>query len=504
MATASVDILQEPASHETCDVEAQEEQASFERLKPEEQTDEVVIMYAVIRAGASIIYETPALADFLGQCCMNNATTIGIQVIPTGALGVQPGGGKIDVGSTNLPGSSLNWTTAGPVFNTSTINCAVSPCSILAINRNIRNPYVSMWNLNVQRAFTNNVSLQVAYVGNHGTKLYSIYDINQVENQSPAEIACAHCEAIADRPFGTTFPFLQFINYLTNGYESNYNGLQSTLTGRNYHGLSFIIGYTYAHSLDQASDDRITTPQNSRDPAAEYGSSDTDIRHRVTLSLTYAIPGIKSRAQLLEGWQLNSIVVLQGGQPWPVIDTGNDISGTGESNDRWNFFGNPSDFSPSPYGAIPFFPGGTTAQPGQTLAIDNSACVAHASLAALESYGCYVKGNSVMTPPDFGTFGTMGRNLFRGPAFYNWDLSIVKNWKFGERLTAQLRGEFFNVLNHPNFANPWGPQGTYGQVDPSSPSSFGLAGATPDVASANPVIGTGGPRNIQVGLKFIF
>jgi hypothetical protein len=109
-----------------------------------------------------------------------------------------------------------------------------------------------------------------------------------------------------------------------------------------------------------------------------------------------------------------------------------------------------------------------------------------------------------MIPPAIGTFGTMGRNIFRGPALMDWDLSLVKNFRFGERLTAQLRGEFFNVLNHPALSSPYGVNATFFQVDPSVPSSFGCACATPDVAEANPVVGTGGPRNIQMGLKLIF
>jgi hypothetical protein len=98
----------------------------------------------------------------------------------------------------------------------------------------------------------------------------------------------------------------------------------------------------------------------------------------------------------------------------------------------------------------------------------------------------------------------MGRNIFRGPGLYNWDFSLMKNWRIRDGLRAQLRGEFFNLLNHPALANPYGVNATFFQVDPSVPSSFGCACATPDVAEANPVIGTGGPRNIQLGLKFIF
>ena len=109
-----------------------------------------------------------------------------------------------------------------------------------------------------------------------------------------------------------------------------------------------------------------------------------------------------------------------------------------------------------------------------------------------------------MLPPNSGTFGTMGRNIFRGPSYRNVDFSIVKKWKFNERAGVQFRAELFNVLNHPSFANPYGVGGQLGNVDPSSPGSFGASSLTPDVAAANPVIGSGGPRAIQLGVKFLF
>lgn len=109
-----------------------------------------------------------------------------------------------------------------------------------------------------------------------------------------------------------------------------------------------------------------------------------------------------------------------------------------------------------------------------------------------------------MIPPGLGTFGTMGRNTFPDSGFRNWDFSVSKNFKFGERLGIQGRVELFNILNHPNFANPYGGQNGYGQNDPSAPSSFGCGCATPDVAAANPVVGSGGSRAVQFGLKFLF
>jgi hypothetical protein len=75
------------------------------------------------------------------------------------------------------------------------------------------------------------------------------------------------------------------------------------------------------------------------------------------------------------------------------------------------------------------------------------------------------------------------------------DFSISKNTKLGEHLTLQLRAEFFNIINHPNFA------GIDGEL---AGSSAGLAEFTPDIAASNPVLGSGGSRHIQLGAKFIF
>jgi hypothetical protein len=94
----------------------------------------------------------------------------------------------------------------------------------------------------------------------------------------------------------------------------------------------------------------------------------------------------------------------------------------------------------------------------------------------------------------------MGRNIFRDAGFRNMDLSVFKNWTVKERLTAQFRAEFFNVLNHTILANP-GPAGTSGIA---STSNFGCSCVTPDQAATNPILGSGGARAIQLGLKLIF
>jgi hypothetical protein len=457
----------------------------------------------VLRAGGGLMYENVNWESFLA---FNNS--FGLTNVPTGAIINAAGGtagGTITAGNLSIPPTPPQWDSATPLFGnvgTSTISCDpvnASPCPIMSVVRNLSTPYVWSYNLNVQHSFTPNISLEVGYVGNKGTNLTGIRDANQEAPGSDSQ---------ATRPYNTKFPYLSNIFQMGNFYKSNYNGLQATLTARNYHGLTMVMGYTYAHAIDDVGANwdfgaGYGLPQDSNNLAAEYASSDFDIRHRLTISFIYNIPGKKGYAQMLEGWEISSIATLESSQPWGPIDLTTDLIGTGGlpvsppqfGPQRWDFVGNPQDFRSGPQ-PIPFFAGAS-----------NPACVAQATtpalMTSLQTWGCYVKGTGIMTPPAAGQFGTMGRNTFPDSGFKNLDFSVGKNWHFGERLHAQFRAEFFNILNHPNFANPYGGQNGYGQNDPGV-GGFGCGCATPDVAAANPVIGSGGSRAVQLGLKLLF
>jgi hypothetical protein len=389
------------------------------------------------------------------------------------------------------------------------------------MERNFRTPYVENWTLGIQHAFSSKFALDVSYVGNHGTKLPGVIDLNQPAPTTGTPVL----------PFATQFPYLEYINYLSNIYGSTYEGLQTTLTARNYHGLEFVAGYTYSHALDDMSSNWVAfLPQDSTRPLLDHASGDEDIRHRFTFSITYTLPEKKTKSQLLEGWQINSIITMQSGQPWNINDQSNNFSGTTELSDRWNFFGNPSDFRSGGQDSLPLCTGpgaggcsySTPAGPVLLSAAQSTgfwnACLAHTNPGMLASLntaiangtgGCYVSlnGKSFLLPNAVGTFGTMGRNIFRDTGFHNVDLSLSKNFKLGERVKAQFRVEGFNIFNHPNFANPNGATSGYGQAafaDPSVVGTFGCGCATPDEAAFNPVLGSGSARAIQLGLKFIF
>jgi hypothetical protein len=487
----------------------------------------------VVRLGGSIVYDVIPMSTYLSQQNLQSGPVLfGIGVVPTGATittcpapvaGNCPGGsitkpaiGNIFTTAISLPLSgpgSLNWanqtTPIYPSSVSSLVQCGdgigsdPGPCNTFAMNRNFRTPYVENWTLGIQHSFSGRLALDVTYVGNHAVKLPGVVDLNQPPPTPGAN---------GTLPFAATYPYLGQINFLSNFYGSTYHGLQTTLTSRNYHGLDFVVGYTYSHAMDDLSSNWVAyLPQDSAHPLLEHASGDEDLRHRFTFSVTYTLPEKKTRGQLLEGWQLNTIVALQSGQPWNVNDQNNNFSGVNEASDRWDFFGKPSDFkSIGPNGIPCFGSGGGGACSGAIPAACTNAAtsVGASTLDALNAAGyCYMVNSSVLIPNGFGNFGTMGRNIFRDTGFHNVDLSVSKTFKFGERARAQFRVETFNIFNHPNFANPNGATSGYGQgatADPSQAGLFGCGCSTPDNAAFNPVLGSGSARAIQLGLKILF
>lgn len=421
----------------------------------------------------------------------------------------------------------------------------------MGVDPNLAVPYVMNYNLGITHAFTPNLSMEVEFVGNRARNLLNFADINQaplgasycLNALTPAQMAdgCSNPAAPGPlatqeaRPYYTKFPYLGFINYITNKGYSNYNSLQVSMTQRMTHGFLFNLGYTYGHGLDNGSENRFgPSPENATNVAGEYASSDFDIRHRVTFTATYNIPGIKGLGQLLEGWQLNGIVTYATPQPWSVWDGNSNISGTLELADRWDIFGNPADF-PAAKQSIPYCSGftaagGVASAAGATCNVTNiyggftpaqageaatpAACVGPANAnglaSTLASFGCYVSANnnSVLIAPPLGTYGNMGRNIFRDAGFSDLDFSVFKNFTFKERYGVQFRAEAFNILNHVIPANPYGASSFVNSGNVITPGGngggLGFAGLTPDFAAGNPLIGSGDNRTLQLGLKITF
>jgi len=537
----------------------------------------------VVRAGFSVMHESYTLATFLGQFQLQNTNATGSATIPTAAnLFCTPGlgggviqsacpanaGGTIGLQAVTFTPGQLCW---DPNPATAASTCAAkgqattfpvasaqcgdgigghpAPCDLMQVDPGLRNPYILNYSLGFTHTFGNNLSLEVGYVGNRGSRLLSFVDINNAPlgasyclNTLTAAQKADACvnpampggEATQEaRPFYDKFPYVGFINQIANRSRSNYNSLQVNMTKRMSHGLSFNAGYTFAHGLDTGSLNRFgQTPQHNNNLAAEYASSDFDVRHRFTFTATYDIPGIKGFGQLLEGWEINAIVNAQSAQPFAAWDAGDNISGTLENNDRWNIFGPASNITSGKI-SLPWCSGfdgtlsaltntGNNVTCGianpygtpQTLSASQTTaaiagCTSHAvNGGTLMSYGCFVSANgsgTFLTPPALGTFGNMGRNIFRDSGLRNLDLSVFKNFKFRERYGVQFRAEVFNVLNHPTAANPYGASSAVeGGNEFQGGGPFGFSGATPDFAAGNPLIGSGENRAMQLGLKLTF
>ena len=262
-------------------------------------------------------------------------------------------------------------------------------------------------------------------------------------------------------------------------------------------------------------------PTDSTNLALDYGNGAMDLRNRFTFSPTYQIPGLKSPGQMLEGWSVNALVTVQSGFPWNPSDTTTfDWLGTGENGNSgiglgttqfWNYSGPTSAFTvnsanPIPcYGAVKGCTAFTSAPAATVAACQTAAQAPYAgnatlqglALAALASAdgACYMQNGGILTPPAFGTVGNASKGIFTGPNFRNVDFSFAKVWKMKERYTAQFRMEFFNLFNRTDYAAPGG--------NPvSGLGAFGTSTSTPDTSNA--VLGSGGPRHIQFGLKLSF
>jgi hypothetical protein len=482
----------------------------------------------VIRAGTSIGYDTVPLASLVTSQGANLA------LIPTGFTlynadgSIRRSPGNIQSGTASLNGPQLNWVYNAPgapvvpVFNTgpSALTCGnglgtnPAQCQLLAANPNLPRSYMVTWTAGVQHAFTNNLSLNVAYVATHADELPELVNINQPARGTSDPVA----EELR-RPYYSKFPyFSNILQYSAVGY-SNYRGLQVNLLQRNSHGLTTQIAYTLASAKTTQSSDSDGPPflKDSTNVSSSYANMVEPLQH-LGITVTYDIPGKKGFGQMLEGWSINSAINLMSGTGVDTADYINDFAGigtipSGPQGAYWNLYGSASDFknfgratTVPCYGA----PGSAFAASGCSTAVPQACISAAASeptnpnvpstdpnatgTEALANFGCYMQGKSVILAPAQGTIGNMLRNQLLGAPFREWNFSVTKEWKYRERFTAQFRAESFNLTNSRN----------YGPANGEPFLAFNFGQSPGPVNAGNLVNGTGDARRIQLGLKLIF
>ncbi len=410
-----------------------------------------------IRGGAGYYYEAPntvAFEDVVGvppfTPIINLATNQG-----SGAPWVSLADPYGSQGAANIFPAQF-----GPVNPTP--STAIFPTSGISFSqifdRHFRLPMVLSYNLTFERGFKQDWMLRVAYVGNNGHHLSGtgdqesgLLELNPNINGVPV------------------YPNYGSIASINSGVDSNYNAAQITLTKRMTHGFSFLTNFTWARELDDfapAGGSPYLTNSCTCGRYFDYGPSDDDLNKTFKINGEYLVPRVgvpKAIDKIVNGWELSGTVSWYTGFPFTIFSD-SDNSGSG-------IFGDRADLGVSR--------------------------VQQAILPRGRSHAAEVQewfNTSAFVPNAIGTFGDTGKNILRGPRYFDADLAAVKNAKITERVSMEFRAEFFNAFNNVNFGRPDGNllDSTYGEIT-------GMAGS-----SSSNTYGTAQPRIIQFAVKFSF
>ncbi len=351
------------------------------------------------------------------------------------------------------------------------------------VDPHLRTPYIYQYNLSWQQQITSSITSELNYVGSDSHKLTGLVDVNPMIPGSGSNLRILNAQQGL-----TSNDDFSLLDTFENIGKANYNsleaGLQKRLSNTPFFGDSYFqLSYIYGHSIDNTSGFR--QKYSSQVPYFNHdefrASSDFDITHRLVFSGGWDLPFDKAwdsgPKRLTRGWSLYPIVSWRTGFPLDIV---------------------------------PFYTtGSTTNAPGpagQGDQVDTRVNLVGSNVTILnphtpQNFGGNL-GNYWFNPANFsqppdgqGTYGTLGRNAFRGPDRVNFDLALAKTTNlFAERVKAEFRAEFFNILNHAEFDSP--------NVDNFGSSTFGQITST-----TNRVNGTAGDPNsriIQLALRVIF
>ena len=300
-------------------------------------------------------------------------------------------------------------------------------------------PVTYSWNLSTEQQITTGLFARAAYVGSHSSHLWGPMELNPVQNgrriYNPST-----CTTTANNCY------TQPITAANTGSNSIFHSLQLSAEQRMHNGLTLLANYTYSKALDDlpfnAAATAIAAGNSYVYPiyvpnfkALDYGPSDFDHRNVASISYVYNLPGKNggSRAMrlLTNDWLTTGLFQFRSGDPLTIVSGSSNNSGSGQNRDRAVQIGNP-------YGG--------------------NAC---GTAAPCKSY----LNQASFTNNPVGTYGNVKKGSVIGPQYANWDISLAKGFYFTERVALQLRGEYFNILNHTNFTDPnTGYNTTFGRI----------------------------------------
>ncbi len=313
--------------------------------------------------------------------------------------------------------------------------------------RDLELPLTYQWNVALERSLGTNSTLSASYVAAVARRL-----LRQDSVATP------------NANFAT-------LRVTRNAATSDYHSMQLQFQRRLSRGFQALASYTWSHSIDTASNDSsVNAPLNLINIESERGPSDFDVRHNFIAATTYDIPsrGLGSVGAALFGdWSIDAIFRARTATPVNVI-AGRDVIGAGVT------AASRPDLIPGVplYIEGPSFPGGRRINP------------------------------AAFSIP-VGRQGSLGRNALRGFSVSQLDFALRRQFNLTESVNFLFRAEFFNLLNHPNFADPVNSlqNPLFGQSIQMLGRSLGAGGIS---GGFNPLYQIGGPRSIQLALKFQF
>ena len=349
--------------------------------------------------------------------------------------------------------------------------------NVIALN--YRNPYAESWNVAVQQAFRGNLSLQVAYVANHGVRIDTSQNINLPSvygnnTKDEPENSVAFTGGATGRTAGTYVSFL--------GFSSNYQSLQAQLTKRISYGLTFTSAFTWGKGLDYMSGDDGGGGASSGlmffiNQRRNYAPTDFDRKVNFEQTFTYELPFGRGHALLnstvgdvvLGGWKVAGLVSVVSGLPFTVQASGSTLNTPGTAQtailsgnfNKLHGIGSSTHwFDPAPFQVTP------------------------------TPLGC--TGQSPCTAP---VLGNTSRNQFRGPGYIQDNVSLFKKFTIFHELALETRIDAFQLSNTPQFANP--------NSSSNTATNFGEVTSTLGSGQGS-VNGVGGGRTLQGSVKFSF
>ena len=382
------------------------------------------------------------------------------------------------LGFVDANGSPTTDTSQFPVYDGSTINIfgLEDPAHFIL-------PNVQQWNFTIQRRLPGEWMVSAGYLGTHTIHLRETrFNLSSVlaTPEHPLTVTGANgnkftitTTTLANAPARTTYqglnPYGGFQAFLNDAYGHYHSGVLTL--SRAWSNGYLQSSYTFSRCTDTTSSGNTafnTAFDDQTSINASRGPCDYDRTHRLAVSYLYRLPffqhGTGFARQALGGWEVSGVTILQSGTPFSILDSG---GGTA--------FDAPSTILV-----------GASLAPG---ASHSSGLTSGSTEARLTHY---VNPNAFVPAPVIGSdglatgFGTLGRNIYRGPFEQNWDLSLVKNFEFEERFALRFSSDFFNVWNHPSFSSP-------AFTDVASPSNFGQITSTEN-----------NPRIVQFSLKLSF